>query len=235
MHDIDRTLADFEPEMEAYETDQDQDEFGEFEQEYEYEYEYEGTESAFNEEEEMELAAELLEVTDEEDLDQFLGKLMRRAGKRIRKAVRSPVGRTVRRALRNVAKKALPTVGSALGSAVAPGVGTAVGGALGKAASNLFEMELEGLSPEDQEFEVAKRVVRFAGEAAKNAALARPNAKPEAAAKTAIINAAKKHAPGLLRREVSSTPANKRQGTDGASGRGGRWIRRGRNIVLLGV
>ena len=36
-------------------------------------------------------------------------------------------------------------------------------------ASNLFEMELEGLSQEDREFEAAKQFVRFASEAVKNA------------------------------------------------------------------
>ncbi|MBK6506124.1 MAG: hypothetical protein IPG02_10755 [Ignavibacteria bacterium] len=44
---------------------------------------------------------------------------------------------------------------------MAPGLGTAIGGALGSAASNMFELELEGLSQEDREFETAKAYVRL--------------------------------------------------------------------------
>ena len=42
-----------------------------------------------------------------------------------------------------------------------------------------FGLELEGLSAEDQEFEVARRFVEFAGEAATNAAMSPPNANPD--------------------------------------------------------
>jgi uncharacterized protein (DUF697 family) len=224
MHDIDRTLAEFEPEMGAYETGQEEYEFQD-----EYEFEGSDTEAVFDEMEEMELAAELLGVTDEAELDQFLGKLFKKVGGAVGKFVKSPVGRTLGKVLKGVAKKALPVVGGALGSFV-PGVGTAIGTTLGKAASNLFEVELEGLSPEDQEFEVARRFVQLAGAAAKNAALAPPTANPQAAAKMALTAAAKKHAPGLLRGGAASS-------STAAAGRGrsGRWIRRGRKIVLLGV
>jgi hypothetical protein len=220
MHDIDRTLLEMESETDAFETD------------YEYDgFEYSDTEAVFDEATEMELAAELLGVTDEAGLDQFLGKLFKRVGGAVGKFVKSP-GRTLSRLLKGVAKKALPALaGGTLGSIV-PGVGTAIGATLGTAASNMFEVELEGLSPEDQEFEVAKRFVQLAEEAAKNAALAPPSVDPQAAAKAALVDAAKKHAPGLLRRGITSTTA---AAVPGVPGRSGRWIRRGRKIVLLGV
>ncbi len=220
MHDIDRTLLEMESETDAFET------------EYEYDgFEYSDTEVVFDEAMEMELAAELLGVTDEAELDQFLGKLFKKVGGAVGKFVKSPVGQSLGRVLKGVAKKALPAVGGALGSIV-PGVGTAIGATLGTAASNMFEVELEGLSPEDQEFEVAKRFVQLAEEAAKNAALAPPSVDPQAAAKAALVDAAKKHAPGLLRRGITSTAA---AAVPGVPGRSGRWIRRGRKIVLLGV
>src|SRR4029453_3908789 len=49
-----------------------------------------------------------------------------------------------------------------------PGGGPALGGAL----SNALETEFEGMSAEDREFEVARRIVRVAGAAARNAAAA---------------------------------------------------------------
>jgi uncharacterized protein (DUF697 family) len=220
MHDIDRTLLEMESETDAFET------------EYEYDgSEYSDTEAVFDEAAEMELAAELLGITEETELDQFFGKLFKKVGGAVGKFVKSPVGRSLGRVLKGVAKKALPAVGGALGSIV-PGVGTAIGTKLGTAASNLFEVELEGMSPEDQEFEVARRFVRLTEEAAKNAALAPPSDDPQAAAKAALVAAAKKHAPGLLRGSTTSMTAT---AVPGVPGRSRRWIRRGRKIVLLGV
>jgi uncharacterized protein (DUF697 family) len=218
MHNIDRTLMEMESETDAFE--------------YEYDgFEYSDTEAVFDEDTEMELAAELLSVTDEAGLDQFLGDLFNKVGGAVGKFVTGPVGKTLGSVLKDVAKKALPVAGAALGSIV-PGVGTAIGTTLGSAASKLFEVELEGLSPEDQEFEVAKRFVQLAEEATKNAALAPPSVNPQAAAKAALTAAAKKHAPGLLRGGVTPTAAAT---VPGVPGRSGRWIRRGRKIILLGV
>jgi uncharacterized protein (DUF697 family) len=232
MHDIDRTLMEYESGMNGYEGEYE----GEFDDEYEYEFEgaYEEYDEpeVFDEEEEMDLAAELLSVTDDEELDQFLGKLIKKGFSKVRKFAKSSTGRALGGLLKGVAKKALPIVGGALGTAIGGPAGGAIGGKLASAASRLFEMELEGLSPEDQEFEVAKRVVRLAGSAAKNAALAPSNMPPKAAAKAAVVAAAKKHAPGLLRPAPSS--AASMAGSPGAK-RTGRWIRRGSKIILMGV
>jgi hypothetical protein len=186
------------------------------------------TESPFDEVEEMELAAELLGVTDEAALDQFLGKLIRQAGQAAGKFVKSPTGRALGGLLKGAAKKALPIVGNALGSAIGGPTGGALGAKAAVAAGRIFGLELEGLSPEDQEFETARRFVRFAGTAAQNAAFAAPAAPPPAAAQAATIAAAQRFAPGLLR---EATPAASVATAGG--GRSGRWIRRGRNIIIL--
>ena len=228
MHDIDRTLMEYESGMDGYGGEYE----GEYEAEYdEYEAEYDDTE-VFDEEEEMDLAAELLSVSDDEELDQFLGKLIKKGFRKVRKFAKSSTGRALGGLLKGVAKKALPIVGGALGTAIGGPAGGAIGGKLASAASRLFEMELEGLSPEDQEFEVAKRVVRLAGSAAKQAAFAPSNMPPKAAAKAAVVAAAKKHAPGLLRPAPSS--AASMLGGPGAR-RSGRWVRRGSKIILMGV
>ena len=174
------------------------------------------SESPFSEAEETELAMELLSVSSEAELDQFLGKLLKGV-----KSVGSAVGKIARPlsgALKGLAKKALPFVGGALGSFIPiPGVGTAVGSALGSAVSKALEAELAGLEVEEQEVEMARRFVRIAGTAAEQAAHAATSRDPQAAVRSAVLSAARRHLPEL----------------DGDST--GRWVRRGNQIVILGA
>jgi hypothetical protein len=250
VHDLDRTLDASEWEsngdLEAGDYDGEYDEeydgeyaeeweAGDLEPEYAEEWEASGdfnTEGVFDEGEEMELAAELLTVSSDEELEQFLGKLIKRAGQKIRKFAKSSTGRALGGILKGAAKKALPILGRVAGTALGGPVGGALGGKLASLAGRkVFGLELEGLSPEDQEFEVAKRYVRFAGAAAKNAAMAPRSAPAMSAAKTAVKKAARTHAPGLVgQRRGPAAPAGY-----GGRQRSGRWIRRGRRIVLLGV
>ena len=154
MHDLDRNLmeSEFETEYEFNEMEYEADEFFEYENEYEYEDEFsEMGSSPFSEEEEFELAAELLAVGSDEELDEFLGKLIRKAARGVKRFARSKVGRAIGRGLKSVAKKALPIAGKAVGGFFGGPVGASIGGKLGGFASRLFEMELEGMSPEDQE------------------------------------------------------------------------------------
>ena len=244
MHDLDRTQSyfesEFDPEMFEYEGE------GEYADEYAGEYGYEA-EGALDEVDEMELAAELLELTDEGELDQFLGKLFKNVSKGVGKFLKSGVGRSLGGVLKGVAKTALPALGGALGSIV-PGIGTAIGSQVGSAANGLFGLELEGLSPQDQEYEVARRFVRLAGAAAKKAQQLQSHFPPDSAARKALVDAAKKHAPGLLQAlggfqqalggfqfEAAPQGMAAPNGGGGRPGRSGRWVRRGRKIVLLGV
>ena len=104
MHDIDRTnlestYGEYAGEYAAEASDEYPGEYaGEYEEEYatgEFEDEFEGNydspgeaetygeysqEGTFSEADEMELAAELLSVSNEAELDQFLGKLFKKAG-----------------------------------------------------------------------------------------------------------------------------------------------------------
>jgi len=237
MHDIDRTLTDseLEYEMEADEAggDGEYDEY-EYEDEAEDEYEFEGPydegEEVFDEAEEMDLASELLSVADDAELEYFLGKLIKRVGRKARRFVKSNTGRVLRRVLKRAAKKVLPIAGRAVGTAFGGPAGGAIGSRLASAAGHVFGMELEGLSPEDQEFEVARRVVRLAGDAAKHAAVQSSTGNAVVDAKKAIAKAAMKQAPGLVQPRKVPVPA-----AGGVPGRSGRWIRRGRRILLMGV
>ena len=152
-----------------------------------------------DETEEMELASRLLEITDEAELDQFIGRLIKRAGRAVGQFARSGAGRALGGILKGAAKKALPIVGGAIGGYIGGPAGSRVGSQLAANAGDLFGLELEGLSEEDQEFEVARRLVRFSDAAAKNLASAPSSASPQQAATAAAIAAAKRHAPGLIR------------------------------------
>ena len=244
MHNIDRTQLESEWEDETYENGGYQEMngsmYGEiydeiYDETYdEYESEngfYGESEGVFDEAEEMELAAELLSISSEEELDQFIGGLFKKVARGARKLFKSPVGRALGGMLKGVAKKALPVVGGALGSMIPiPGVGTALGAAAGSAAGKMFGLELEGMSEEDQEFEVARRFVRLAGDAAQGAVSVPQNVPPKQAAQAALVAAAQKHAPGLV------TGAHTRAGSrQGQKKNAGRWIRRGRSIIILGI
>lgn len=177
MHDIDTTRLEFEGEQ-AWETPEA------FEQTAGAAGLANEMEGTLDEGEVEELAAELLEVGSEAELDHFIGGLLRTLRKKAGGAVNrllASSGRSVFGALKGLAKQALPFVGGALGSAIPiPGVGTSVGAALGRVAADALETELESQSAEDREFEMAQRFVRLADEAVVTASR-RPARNPNAA------------------------------------------------------
>jgi hypothetical protein len=101
-------------------------------------------------------------------------------------------------------------------------------------AGNLFELELEGLSQEDREFEAAKQFVRFASEAVKNAASA-PGGNPVAIARSALAAAAQRHAPGLLNGSVAMSPTSSMSSPSAGvrRPRSGRWRRISSNRIIV--
>jgi uncharacterized protein (DUF697 family) len=196
------------------------------------------SEGPLSEAQEMALASELLEITSEEELEQFLGGLIKKVGG----FVKGPIGQAIGGVLKKVAKTALPMVGGALGNLVLPGVGGALGSKLGGMASKLFELEDEFLATEQGEFEVARRIVRLTAGAAQNAARAPSNAPPAAVAQAAIAQAARQYAPGLLDPRVARAVAQANRNGVPSTGMGspmgarsGRWVRRGQKIVVLGA
>jgi len=217
MGNFDSSLMEYNPEMETFE--QEQFEWGETEWGGE-------AESVLSEADEMALAAELLDVTNEEELDRFLGGLIRRVGGAVGKVVKSPVGQAIGGVLKGVAKKALPLAGGALGAYFGGPLGAKIGSGLAQAAGGALGLELEALSQEDREFEGAKQFVRFAADTVNNAASA-PSVDPRSAAQSAALAAAEKYAPNLLR-PTAAAPSSIPRKT-----RGGRWIRRGRNIIIV--
>lgn len=199
-----------------------------FEYSPELESESQSGQEVFNESEAMELAAEMLEVNNEAELEQFLGDFIKKAGRAIGSVVRSPIGQAIGGVLKGVAKTALPIAGGALGGFVGGPLGATIGSGLANMAGNALGLELEGLSQEDREFEATKQFVRFAGETVKNALQAPPDADPVKVAQAAAVKAAQIHAPGLFQSGVDSQAPGKHRHS-------GRWVRHHGKIILLGV
>ena len=217
-----------QPEGESYEWEQPEaDEAWETYESYE-------SSGEMHESLELELAQELLEVSSEEELEEFLGKLVSRVAKGARSFMTSGLGKAVGGVLRNVAKTALPMVGSALGSFVAPGLGTAIGGKLGGMAAKLLEAEeLETMAEAEAELEAARRYVRWANGTVRSAMRAPRGAPPRAVARSAAITSARRYAPALVhdgsrrpgyRTSTSGRPSSGyRSGSQWRSRRRPRW------------
>lgn len=246
MHDIDRTTMEYDSEYEYEDEFEPESEYGysnqqEYEPEYEYAFGNEGEygsyeteyEYAFDEAEEMELAAELLSVSSEAELDQFLGKVFKRAARFARKIPYKRIAGRLIKYARPLIKKALPIAGGAIGTYFGGPLGATIGSTAASQLGAAFGLELEGLSPEDQEFEVSRRMVRLLGNAAKEAGKAPPTANPETIAKAAIMRAVKATAPGLLSKNLKRPTVPQFNNNKGQSG---KWYRNKRgSIVLVGL
>jgi hypothetical protein len=145
-----------------------------------------------NEEEEIDAAGELLNVTNEQELEQFLGDLVDTVAGAAKRVADSPAGSQLIGVLKGAASQALPMVGAAIGGRFGGPEGARIGSQLAQTAGQAFGLELEGLSPEDQEFELARRFVRFASSTTHNWS------RRGWSAWTAARHAARHHAPGLF-------------------------------------
>jgi hypothetical protein len=239
MHDIDRTTLEYGQEMSGFEAEQF--EFGQGEWSGEG-----GQQGLLSEADEMELANELLSVSNEEELEQFLGNFLRKAASVAGRVIKSPIGQAVGGVLKGVAKKALPLAGGAIGGYFGGPLGAKIGSGLASAAGGALGLEAEGeMMGEDREFEGAKTFVRLAADTVNRASQAR-GGDPRQIAQAAATAAARQFAPGLLGKGGQmGGAASQGRGQGGAFGsagamsgqRGGsgRWARQGRKIVLYGV
>ena len=98
MHDIDRTQLEFAQETAPY-----------FHSEFEFQ-EF-GAGGALSEQEEIQLAHELLSVNNEQELEQFLGSFLKKAASTVANIARSPIGQAIGGVLKGVAQKAIPLAG----------------------------------------------------------------------------------------------------------------------------
>ena len=173
--------------------------------------------------ESTELAAEFLDVVGQPSFTALLERLVRRTALASGRAVKDALVTELVGLLQLAAQRALPALNA---------LDTADTGTASTRASRFFGIELEGLSPEDQEFEAARRFVPLTVEAARQAALAPAQLPPVAAARQAATHAAKRYAPGWLRpRRHASALAAARPSPLFAQA--GRWVRHGPGVIVL--
>jgi hypothetical protein len=132
-----------------------------------------------------EAATELLEVAGRPALPALLARMLRSAAHAAGQTMNRAVEGELVRVLQRAARIALPTAGIASHDGQTQ-------------ASRFFGIELEGLSPEDQEFESARRFVQLVEAAAQLAAAGSQRLPPVIAAWLATSRAAKRFAPGWL-------------------------------------
>lgn len=167
---------------------------------------------------ELELASELLEASQPAEVDGTVRRVFRTTGTSINTAPPPQSAAALGAMLRDVARQTLPNLGT-------PAAG------LAEQAGSLLGLELEGLSPPDQEFEAARQLVRLASSAYAHLASAPRYLPAEHAARNALASAARQYAPGVLTQIASpaarnATPARPPQGASG------HWVRRGNDLIV---
>ena len=184
MHDIDRTLnidnLEYDDDELDFEDGFDSEDDFEFDLIDDFEFDFEGN----YDDPEEELAAELTEVSSDEELDEFIGDLVSKAWKKGKQAYNSKKGRFVRKHIAGLIR------------AGAKGGGAKIGEYVGDKAGGWLASKIE---PE-MELEVAKKLVRFTNDAAQMT----KNTQNSREAKRAIQITAKKHIKPLLASSGSS-------------------------------
>ncbi len=180
-----------------------------------------------------ELALELLESDDVEELEQFLGSIIKSAAKTAGRIYRSPVGKSLRRVAVRAARKYLPQLGASAGQRVGRWAGRGLG--------NLAATGIDRVLSPEMELETAKQLVRAVKVAAKKAAAAAPVAPPKVIAKEAMLRGMRRYPPSYSRRSAarrgyqrSRRSYGSRYGHHPGRASGGRWYRQGRYIIIAG-
>jgi hypothetical protein len=203
-------------------------------------YEMEGEDEAgeaeggMYETDELELASELLELTSEQELDRFLGKVLQTAVSAGKAFAGSETGKAVGGLLKGAAGQVLSGIGETLGNLAVPGAGGEFGKKVATSIGARLGMELEGLSAEDRELEAARAFVRWADETARIAEAAPPSVAPAKVATHAATVAAQRQLPGIAAVVRELRPPGP-GGPYRVPNKVGRWVRHGQTIVLHDV
>jgi hypothetical protein len=192
-------------------------------------------ESASTASTEMQLATDLMGVSTEEEFENFLGDLLSTVANAAGGFITGGTGQALGGLLKGAARQVLPVAQQHWHHRFRP----MEPGQASEAGANESEAQLEA-----REWEAAQTFVRLAQEAAATAAVAPPGEDPATTAHRAMVEASEKVVPALLVPvEPPPTPGGGQQtgphlhGTHhrGMHEHSGRWIRRGHEIILLGV
>jgi hypothetical protein len=171
----------------------------------------------------VELAAELLDVTNEAELEGFLGRVVAATARNAGGRLPADTGRALVAVLRRTAERTLPTLATFLGDK--PVTTSGAGPSAAETAARVYGLELEGMSAEDRDFEIARQFLRFAQATTARAATAPTQAPAAAVVDAAVAGAGRELAPGLV-------PPQR----GGATGpQPGPWARRRADVGRIGV
>jgi hypothetical protein len=136
--------------------------------------------------------AALLEAADIGQLPAFSAGLVAESHPAGRAVLHTPPGRLLGHTLARLARQVWPS-------------GTQD---VKRKAISLFGLELEGLSPEDKQFEYARHLARFMREAAQELDMGGNAQDAPRRVQAALAQAARRHAPGLLRYAARAAAAS---------------------------
>jgi hypothetical protein len=145
---------------------------------------------------EAEFAGRLLEVSDERELRQLIGRIVNTVGSAVqgvRGAARSPQGRALINAVTPVLQAAVPDAG-------------------GPPPQAVFEMQAPGMGQEQELYEAARQGVRLTAAAARNVASAPPDQEAEIVGRMGLVRAAQRHARPLFRHTLRGASPILRRG-----------------------
>lgn len=239
MYDPDAIYEEFNDDYEFDDFDEFEGDFDDDEMDWDDEFDD-------DDDEVTELAMELMSVSDDEELEQFLPSIVRRVigplipiigppSKRALRHVFSKGRHLIRRVVpygRHYARKAWPYI-KKYGKRYGPWVGPLPWELYKHYKSSKKEFDDDA---DEMQLEVAKNVVRIIRTAAKKAVKAtQAGVPPDAAAAKAIKAAVKKHAPSLIKKEMYYHPQYGRRHPRYPRHRSGRWVKRGRNLIAVGA
>ena len=181
---------------------------------------------------ELALASEVLEISNEEELEQFLGDLWNATKAAASKAYNSDVVKAAIPGLKAVGVAVLPKAAGWLANRYAPGTGDMASAGVQAAVDQWLKEELEGLSGEDREFETARRYVRFVDDTFRRAAQTPDRVSPPVAAQVVLRDAAREHVPGLVPFLVQLRNGSPVGGSGVEAAASGSWTRQGSLIVI---
>lgn len=194
---------------------------------------------------ENELAQELMGIQNEEELEYFLGNLLKSAWSGAKSLYNSPIGQQLKNqavsGLKSLGKQVLPRLGSAAGGRLFGATGARLGGKLGNMAARGLGLEFEGASPQDRRFEASKRFIRVAKIAGKRIAAHVKSGRPVSSriVRGMIIQAGRDLFPGLPASSgYDGSPKGGQSGyanSSSTSQNRGTWYRQGNRIILQGV
>jgi hypothetical protein len=185
--------------------------------------------------EELTQAAALSAVSNEQELDRFLGDLINDIGSSVKGFANSQAARAVGGILKSAAKQLLPLGGAALGGLAAGPAGAMIGSQLASGAGSLLGLEVGETNPAELEFERNRQFARFARDAIQRTVAADPGLPAVEQAKSAVVEAAKQHAPSLVGPAQAIVTGSQTVDAGFKRGPSGSWRRQGKDIVLYGV